>query len=178
MPFMVAAVVVVGVLAMLDLTLTFGVIRRLREHTELLSAKNPAPALRVGETVGAFHTSTVDGGTVSRELITDETVVAFFSPTCQPCKEKMPAFVRYAQALDGGRERVLAVVVGDADQAGDFVAGLSPAAQVVVESHDGAVSSAFQVKAYPTMLVAAPGADGRVLVRADHVDLDRPSVLA
>ena len=38
MPILIAAVVVVGCLCLLDLLLTFGVIRRLREHTSMLTA--------------------------------------------------------------------------------------------------------------------------------------------
>ena len=37
MPILIAAVVVVGGLCLLDLLLTFGVIRRLREHTSMLT---------------------------------------------------------------------------------------------------------------------------------------------
>ncbi|NUT53326.1 MAG: TlpA family protein disulfide reductase [Saccharothrix sp.] len=178
MLFLITALVVVGVVALLDLVLTIGVVKRLREHTELLSAReNPSPALRAGEAVGEFETSAVDGGRVSRELVTGETVVAFFSPTCRPCKEKMPQFVRYANAVPGGRDRVLAVVVGDEDAAAEFVSELSPVAQVVVENHEGAMSSAFKARAYPTVLMIGPGDDGRLTVRDDHLDLDRPWAL-
>ena len=37
MPIVIAAVTIVGVLCVLDLLLTFGVIRRLREHTAMLA---------------------------------------------------------------------------------------------------------------------------------------------
>ncbi|MEU4807209.1 TlpA disulfide reductase family protein [Actinosynnema sp. NPDC023587] len=175
MQFLIAAVVVVGVVALLDLVLTVGVVKRLREHTELLSAgENPAPALRAGEEVGAFETFAMDGSPVSRDLVTGETVVAFFSPGCQPCKDKMPEFVRYANTMPGGRDRVLAVVVGDADAAAEFVSELSPVARVVVESREGALSSAFKARAFPTVLMIGPGDEGLLTVRDDHLALDRP----
>jgi len=102
--------------------------------------------------------------------------VAFFSPTCQPCREKMPVFVDYARAFPGGRERVLAVVVGDTRDATSFVAALHPVARAVVENPGGTVSSAFNVQAYPTVLMTAPNASGVPTVTDNHVDLSRPVV--
>lgn len=177
MPFLIAAVVLVGLLCTLDLILTLGVIRRLREHTELLSQRPEGglrPALPVGGEVGEFTTSTVDGETLTRDALREETVVAFFSPGCQPCEEKLPRFVEYARAVPGGRLRVLAAVVGDAGEAGALVAELSPVARVVVEEHDGALSAAFQAKMYPTVLLVAPDGSGRPVVIDDQVKLDRP----
>ncbi|MEU1732578.1 TlpA disulfide reductase family protein [Streptosporangium sp. NPDC020145] len=174
MPFVIAALVLVGTLCVLNLLLSVGVIKRLREHTELLSKPGHGkvmPSLGVGEEVGEFLTSTVDGGTLSRESLADDTVVGFFSPNCGPCREQLPRFVEYSGALPGGRGRVVAVVLShDADEANALVADLAPVASVVVETSSGPLSKAFKIKAYPTVLrVAARG--GRLVVTDEAVDL-------
>ena len=50
-------------------------------------------------------------------------------------------------------------------------------ARVVLEGYDGELSTAFKVKGYPSVLMVAPGPDGRLLVTADTVDLNQ-AVLA
>ena len=59
-----AAVVAVGVLCLADLLLTFGVIRRLRQHSALLASRGDAPVatrLSIGESPGPFTAVTTDG---------------------------------------------------------------------------------------------------------------------
>ncbi|MFI0714975.1 TlpA family protein disulfide reductase [Streptomyces inhibens] len=185
MSFLMAAVVFVGALCMLDLVLTLGVIKRLREHSELLSGVS-GPGSRfdtldmaVGEEVGEFATSTVDGEPLTHGMLAADTLVAFFSPGCQPCKEKMPKFVDHARTLPGGREQVLVAVVGDPAEAAAFVAELSPVARVVVEEGpDEPLSAAFRARSFPTLLRVAPDGHGRILVTANRVDLDRPVTAA
>ncbi|MFE7571789.1 TlpA disulfide reductase family protein [Streptomyces sp. NPDC057539] len=178
MPYLIAAVVFVGLLCTLDLILTLGVIKRLREHTELISNLNGRASLGIGEEVGAFEAATVDGAPMTRELLTRETLVGFFSPSCAPCREELPKFVNHARAMPDGRNQVMAVVVGDADRAAAMVAELRPVARVVVEEHnDGPLASAFQVIAFPTVLTVADGGDGTPVITQDRVKLG-PAVVA
>ena len=60
MPVVLAALVIVGMLCALNLILTLGVIKRLREHAALL-AGGP-PTIAVGEAIGEFSARTVQGG--------------------------------------------------------------------------------------------------------------------
>lgn len=61
----------------------------------------------------------MDGLPVSRDLLTDETLVGFFSPGCPACKEQLPKFVEFAAfpsvlkvaANDSGRPVVTAARV-------------------------------------------------------------------
>lgn len=162
----------------MNLLLSMGIIKRLREHTELLANLGGGPAsLVAGEAVGEFSTVTVDDRPLDRESLTGETVVGFFSPTCQPCKEKLPTFIDYARNRTGGDRRALAVVVGDAEQAEDFVSRLSPVVRVVLENPDGPMSLAFKTRAFPTVLAVAPDDDGRLVVTDDHFALDQPAAL-
>lgn len=176
MPVLIAAVVLVGALGVLNLIFTLGVIRRLREHTELLSSQGGRDPMGVaaGTEIGEFEATTVDGEVVAHDLLLDETLVAFFAPGCEPCEEKLPSFVAQAASLPG-RHRVLAVVVGDAEAAGPMVAALRPVARVVVEEdHAGPLVSAFTVRAFPTQLSVAPGGAGKLVVTANRVGVDLP----
>ena len=68
MPLLIAAIIVVGCLCLLDLLLTFGLLRRLREHAELLAGGMPAsppPGLTAGEQPAAFTAVSTSGQAVS-----------------------------------------------------------------------------------------------------------------
>ncbi|MFD2416586.1 TlpA family protein disulfide reductase [Amycolatopsis pigmentata] len=170
------AVILVGLLCAFDLLLTLGVIKRLREHTELLSAAESAPPapIAVGSEVEDFHVTTVDGESLRADMFDGETLVAFFSPSCGPCQERLPKFVEYAGARPGGRDRALAIVIGDEAQTAAPVAALSPVARVVVEDPDGALANAFEVNAYPTVLMITPNEAGRIVVTDNQVRFDQP----
>jgi hypothetical protein len=162
-PYLVGAVVIVGVLALLNLLLTFGVIRRLREHSERLSrpaAGLPDLMLGVGESPGPFTARTTEGEQVSLQALAGrEQLVGFFSPTCQPCKEVAPEFVARAAAI--GPAGALAVVVGGPEEVEDLVTMFEPVARVVVEAvANGAVASAFRVNGFPALCLL--DADGVV----------------
>jgi thiol-disulfide isomerase/thioredoxin len=173
MSVLAAAVVLLGLLCLVNLLFTVGVVRRLRsyEHRLANSAGAP-PVLGVGERIGEFATTTVDGEPLSHELLDTETVVAFFSPDCAPCRTKLPTFVDYARTLPAGR--AVATVVGSAADAAGFVEQLSPVARVVVEEPDAAMGTAFHVRAFPTLLRVARG-DRGLVVTANDVRLGQPA---
>src|SRR5579863_5118363 len=61
-----AAVIIVGILCLLDMLLTFGVIRRLREHSELLRTRQfgdetPVISLSAGQVPAEFAVTADDG---------------------------------------------------------------------------------------------------------------------
>lgn len=164
MPFLIALVVVVGVLCLLDLLLTLGVIRRLRVHGELLATRigpRPEPMLPEGEKAQPFSTVTVDGVRLSDTALADPTLLGFFSPGCSACVERLPLFVQRARDFPGGRDHVLAVVVGPENEAADYLRRLRPVARVALEEHGGEVSRAFRVTGFPSF--ALMDGDARVL---------------
>lgn len=172
MTYVVVALVVTNVLTLLNLLLLFGVIRRLREY-------RPAPPgpggphhdpLPVGTLVDPFATTDTDGRPVGREELPAGTVVGFFSPGCTPCEALLPTFAATAERLPDGRGSALAVVVGSPEEAGEYVARLSPAARVVVEPQGGTVARAFRVTGYPTVFQL--DGDGRLIV-SDASSMDR-----
>jgi thiol-disulfide isomerase/thioredoxin len=172
MPYLLAAVVLLGAITGLNLLLTLGVIRRLRTHTAMLAGGGPAAELDLlptGERIGGFEATAVDGEPAGRDALTGDTLVGFLKPACGPCEERMPEFLRLAEAMPGGRRRVLAVVAGTAEEAAPLLAQLSPVARVVVELVDGPVTRAFGVHGYPTYYVV----DGAGTVRSGGYQPDQ-----
>jgi Redoxin len=165
MIYLTAAVIVVGTLCLLDLLLTIGVLRRLREHGERLDglpSENATESLMaqaikaVGDRVDDFTTTTVDGREVSRGRLAGRTLVGFFSTHCEPCRSSVTPFAELVAGRPGGWDEALAVVVGEDADAAEFVTGLGQGARVVVEREDpdsGPVVSAFAVMGYPVYCV-------------------------
>jgi thiol-disulfide isomerase/thioredoxin len=161
------AIVLIGVLAVANLLLTYGVIRRLRVHTTEISSLRrqgndigddvAAPA---GTAVARFAATDEQGRSIGAEVLTGRWLVGFFAPNCMPCKERLPEFVRLAAQRQGGQEGVLAVVVASPAESGEVVGQLRPVARVVVEEHEGAVQKAFGVKGFPAFVRVD---DGRVV---------------
>jgi thiol-disulfide isomerase/thioredoxin len=172
MLYLTAAVVLVGVLCVLNLVLTYGVIRRLREHTELLarpagvSSGMSADIATAGSVVGPFAVSTMSGESLSEGDLAAGTVVGFYAPGCSACRALVPQFVDAAAAHPGGQDRVLAVVVsGPEEDATEYVSLLSPKATVVVAPHGADIEKAFAVSGYPNF--ALVGAGGVVSASGD-----------
>ncbi|MBF9128221.1 hypothetical protein I0C86_04315 [Plantactinospora sp. S1510] len=141
MPILVAAVVLVGLLSLLNLLLSLAIIRRLRgleaggghgdPTTELLAEGTPLPAF--------------PGRPDGVELI------ALLSTTCSACRDQLPAL---AGLLDGGaigREAALVVVVGDVDDpaGAEYADALDAVATVRREPFGGPVSGAFGARIFP-----------------------------
>jgi thiol-disulfide isomerase/thioredoxin len=160
MAALVAAVVVLGLFCVLNAVFCFGIVRRLREHTELLDklAGGGQSDLIVGAgaSVGDFTASTVDSVAVSGTTLAGPTLVAFFAPGCGPCTEERPKFA--ALAATHPRDRVLVVVTGlDDEAAAPLVAELRDLAGVVREDDGGPVQQAFGVGGYPTFALVESG---------------------
>lgn len=166
MPFLTAAVILVGALCVLDLLLTFGVIRRLREQNETLrtmreqqAGAEPDIALPAGSTVGEFAATATSGEQLSNAYFDGrEALVGFFSPGCEPCKERMPQFIEYATRFEG---RVIAIAADGFGETADLVVRLGEVAEVVVEPEGGSLHKAFGATGYPALCLVA--GDGTVL---------------
>ncbi|WP_331767261.1 hypothetical protein [Embleya sp. NBC_00896] len=159
MPFLIAAVVLVAALCLLNLLLTFGVIRKLRAQADNHPAADVGDlVLAAGSTVPEFSAVTTAGDTVSRQSL-GETLFGFFSPSCGACKERLPVFVEAARAAGRtGHQSVLAVLHGDEIETREQVAALAGVAQIVIESEDGPLGQGFAVTGYPVFgLIDAAG---------------------
>src|SRR4051794_39381673 len=96
-------VILVGLLAVINLFFTVGVVRRLREHTELLTKKvkheAPKVMLTAGERPDSFSAVTLDGEEITENSFTEgpTTLVGVFAYGCSSCEERRPKFVEYAK---------------------------------------------------------------------------------
>jgi hypothetical protein len=183
MPYLVAAVTLVGAICLVDLLLTVGVIRRLRHHADLLSrlpglgfGLPDGSPLAIGTRPTDFTATTTAGEPVTPASLGDRTVLAFFMSQCQPCSELLPEFIRFAAELPAGYPRPLAVVVGDDAQAAEYAGRLSEVARVVTEPVSGPVSTAFSVQGFPALAIL----DGQGVVTAAAsrlLDLPAPATI-
>ncbi|MBB5857683.1 TlpA family protein disulfide reductase [Amycolatopsis umgeniensis] len=155
MSILTAAVVLVGLLCVLDLLLSFGIIRRLREQNEALknvrqqAFPEPDIALPAGATIGAFSAVTAGGTELSNaDIDGSPALVGFFSPGCEPCKERMPQFIEYATRFEG---KVVAIAAGSEEETADMVVRLGEVAEVILELDGGVVHKAFGASGYPAL---------------------------
>lgn len=161
------AVVLAGLavaLCVSNLLLTLGVIRRLRRYGGPLPPpsgppRGPRPMRPAGERIAAFHARTVRGEPISEEFFAGgTTLVGAFTEGCSACAERLPQFLRFAEVFPGGRERVLALLVGAAEDVAEERRLLEPVATVVVEeSHGGPAGQALGVHGYPALAIVDPG---------------------
>ncbi|TWD82828.1 hypothetical protein FB561_3972 [Kribbella amoyensis] len=162
--FLTALVIVVGIVGVLNLLLLFGVVRRLKEHDQAIAnipygplQSPPADSMRApGSEVDEFTALSTDGVPVTKDSLTTETLVGFFSVSCAPCVEGAPKFAAHAAGV--GKDAVLAIVIADeGEDPAEFVRVLGDSARVVVEGYEGPVTTAFGVTAFPTYGVVAAG---------------------
>jgi hypothetical protein len=178
MPILIAAVIAVGGLCLLDLLLTFGVIRRLREHTDILSngpgAASSVTSLEPGQSPAAFTAVTTSG-----ELVTGATglrVAAFFSSSCSACPERVAPFLAYLSRHHMSRDSVLAVVSQDDSAPAPYLGQLAEAAQACAEPENGEIAQAFGVTGFPAFCLL--DADGAVLASGyDPAALPEPAMV-
>ncbi|SDS88134.1 TlpA family protein disulfide reductase [Actinoplanes derwentensis] len=159
MSYLTAAVVLVGLLGVVNLLLSFGVLRRLRRHSELLSARQTEQGplmLAAGQTVPAVTATAIDGRPVAPAEFPGQTLVGFFSPGCTACHERLPSFLSYAGEL-ADPAKVLAVIVGTGADVAALESELAAVARVVREPADGTLTAAFAVRGFPSFLLVEPG---------------------
>jgi hypothetical protein len=167
MPYLVPAVVVLALLAVIQLLFTLAILRRLRNHGERLARfevldAGPEPAAP-GETIGAFTTPALTGAMISDTDLRDSaTTVGFFSPSCGPCTEQLPSFEERAR-----RHRSLAFVIDEGEPSRHLAERLAEVATVALVSADSPVTQAFSVYGYPVIFEI--DAEARVIASAHDV---------
>ncbi|GHA82247.1 hypothetical protein GCM10010330_40600 [Streptomyces tendae] len=178
MAYLTAVVTLFGLLSIVNLTLTIGIVRRLRtQRRETTPATKGDPfqgsGLAVGEPVGRFSVRDTEGRRLTRDSLHEGMLVAFLSPGCLPCEELLPGVVELGRRAGPGQ--VLAVVVQNEDggeRPDAFVAALSPVATVAVTRLEGELSRAFSIQGMPTGVRMGPdgriAASGRALLRVPH----------
>jgi peroxiredoxin len=183
MPVVIAALIALAVGLVLNLVITAGLIRRLREvhrammdWKERVSKSNPLlGGLHVGELVPPFEARTLDGSSIALSDFSGSTwVVGFFSAGCSSCHEYLP---QLRSILQGSRRKVrsLIVIAGDRNAAADLIRLADGAGPVVVEE-DGAISTAFRLGFFPTVFLIDE--DGRSAFGSNSVEDLRDRLVA
>ncbi|GAB3425399.1 hypothetical protein [Flindersiella endophytica] len=98
MTIVIAAIVLVGALCLLNLLLTFGVLRRLREHSEALNANAEALSVELLRFVG---------NPMPEGIPQSPRLVGFFKAGCGSCVIEARQFANQSKRTDA-----LAVVIG------------------------------------------------------------------
>ncbi|MFE1166436.1 hypothetical protein [Nocardiopsis sp. NPDC058789] len=154
------AVVLIGVVSVLNLVLTLAVIRRLRETSQdVRSASASGPAtldeLPAGTPIPSFRATTPEGKEVtSDEHLGQQTVYAFFDTSCTMCKSRLTPLVERARHNGLTPEQVV-VVIGDADgRADEYTTLLDDGVTVIVEEPFGPVAQEFPLQGVPTFILA------------------------
>ncbi|TDB95827.1 hypothetical protein [Actinomadura sp. 7K534] len=144
----------IGILCLLNLLLTYGLIRKVRAMQSRHSAERPEVSFPVGAEVQEFSAVTTANDVLDRASFTSPTLIAFLSPDCEPCQAILPEFVAQAST----RERpAVAVVLGSPDRAGQWAESLEEVCPVVIETPGAAMSAAFGIKGTPAVLTVENG---------------------
>lgn len=151
MAFVVAAVVLVGVLCVLNMLLTFTVLRRLREHTAELARLAAGPALG-----GGYDPARLVGQTFPDLEPERPELVGVFDAQCSGCHKHAPEF---ATAVRG--RAALAVVTGTGPEAEALVGLLREVPRVLVGEEAGGLAYILGVTGFPTYLRV--GGDGTIV---------------
>jgi hypothetical protein len=156
MVFLTIALVVVAAAVTVDLLLTVGVIRRLRQHSELLATgagiNAPVPP-KPGDPVHPFVATTPDGTMISRDSLSAAGLVVFLSPGCGPCEEQLPALVQALREAGRPRTSTLVVIVAEPTEAAHMITELETLAAVVCEPPPASqLQTAFGVWSAPLAL--------------------------
>ena len=166
MPILTAAVIVVGVLCVLNLILIDAVIRRLREISARLG-KETAKLLPVGSAIGEVP--------ADAEAIKQGTkVVAMMSTNCSACMSALDATAAYARNLPGGPADILVAIQGEGGHLAEITAALADVTTLVTGQPAADLVTALQGRAFPTFYVLE---EGRITAAA-HTPLALPALSA
>jgi peroxiredoxin len=147
LPYLAAAVGLLGALCLINLAVLILVIKRLRAYLEELASRpRGMQRMPVGTQISGFTATTATGSAVSlSDLTGSRSVVAFLSVSCGPCRTQLPEFKEHVRGVPGGASQVLAVLIArDSAGAAEFAKELAGLATIVVEApRSGPVQDAF-----------------------------------
>ncbi|QIS15136.1 redoxin domain-containing protein [Nocardia arthritidis] len=168
-------VVVLSIITALNLLVTYGLVRRIRVHSDLLEelvGATTARALPVGTPIPAFTTHAIDGSRLADTDLRHPAAIALFAVDCPHCRTNLPDFIAYIQGAGYARDHVLAMVT-TRDATDPMVEMLTPTTTLVCEPNsEGAVATAFGIQAYPTFYLTD---DNGVITAATHAVRQLPN---
>lgn len=148
-----AFVILLLLVVALNLTMTFALTRQLRMLEAAAPAAGSLALPVVGERIGNFRVTTIDGEKISeRQLANINAIAAFVMPGCEPC-HKIVGQLRGGGLPFAGDKFMF--VAGESNDAAtvELARSLTSIGRVAVISPDGAAAAAFGgVTGYPTLL--------------------------
>ncbi len=155
MVYLAAAVILVGLVGLLNLILLIALVRRLRviEARPVSGSDGQLPGLLAeGSRAPAFAAMTTAGDQLELGGPAESMrLVAFFSGTCAPCRDHLPAFVQLAATAAGSGHRAVVVLRGADDTVADLLDLVDGPVEVIREAEDGPAGEIFSVQTYPSM---------------------------
>lgn len=168
------AVVVLGILCVLNLAVSAAVIRRLR-HLPGRDTPPPTGGLPPGSAVPEFALRSEHGDPLDLESLRGRhTLIAFLSTTCSTCVAQAPGLAaRRTELTDAGTD-VITVLLNNGPDARGLRTLLSSAGTLLTDADALSLTQAFRIEATPTYCLIGPDAT----VTASFADLaDLPRAL-
>lgn len=183
MEFLTMSLGIVGAGLLINLALTFALVRRVRRHGEQLArfpfkvfdsemmdglrAGSKVPDLKVRTISGETRSLAGTGGTsATGGTGGTRSVIGFFSVGCPACEKQLPEFKEYARTIPGGASQVLAVISGNEAAAAGFARELEGVAEVVLEPHRGSAQQAMSVSTFPAFYLLDAGGHVQIAGRS------------
>jgi hypothetical protein len=165
---LIVSCVVVGVIGILNMVLTFGLVSRIRLLQEVVQEgvfRDP-DLPQPGQAVGDFSITTAQGTSLSQRDLEGEALVGFFTSGCKPCRSLRAELERTPPSLP-----FIAFVDGDDDdpEVDEIVSSLSRFARVAIVHADDAVTRAFKPTGFPTLIRTENGLVAAAGHRLNHV---------
>lgn len=169
-----SAVVVLGILCVLNLAVSAALIRRLRD----LPGRDTPPApggLPAGSAVPEFALRSENGDPLDlASLRGRHTLIAFLSTTCPACAVQAPGFAAIGSELADAGTDVITVLLSNGPDTRGLRALLSSADTLLTDADALALTQVFRIEATPTYCLIGPDAT----VTASFADLaDLPRAL-
>jgi hypothetical protein len=164
---LIAIIIVVGLIALVDLVLTYGLIRRVNSIQAQPHSIDPGLVPAAGHRIGDFVAKATDNREITeREFKGLETFAAFVMVGCGPCHRLAEELSQMAPP-----ELPLLLFIASSQGADEEVARIAAqvpfAAAVCVVEPTGAVTEAFGVSGFPTVIRVGEGT-----VRATGLSLE------
>jgi hypothetical protein len=181
MGVMTAAVVFLAVGFGLHVFVTYGLVRRLRVHTEMLTtlSEGGAGLLRVGTVLPEFTAETVDNIQITRDDLGYPGAVALLAVNCRHCRTNLPHFLNYLNTARYSRDHVLAVVVTkentDPQERDTMLTALQTVAMTICTTSADQLVQNFDATAFPAFYLT--GSDATITA-ADHAVRKLPAPAA
>jgi hypothetical protein len=144
-------IVLVGLIALVDLTLTYALIRRVNAIQSHPHIGESAFTPKSGYRIGGFVAPAAGGREVTeQDLLGRTTLVAFVMPGCAPCHLLTDELSQMAPP-EVPLLLFIAKAPGEDDEAAKMAAAVPFAAAVCVIEPHGAVAQAFDISGFPTV---------------------------